>query len=121
MLHPGGGDPAATGKSGRWRALLEHDLEHRLRPARHRKFVGEDHNRRRSRVHADRPDARSAKLHRLAIDPGINPGHRTGSKPESIANSGSVTGSITISTGDLASGTSNIAGRTLIRLNANRL
>ena len=108
MHHPGGGDPAATWQSGRRRALLEHRLEHRLRPARHGKPLGEDHNWRRRSVHADRVDAQLAGIPRRALNPGVDPGHRTSSDAESIARSGSIAGRVTSGTRDFARSTSSI-------------
>ena len=90
MLHPDSGDPAATRQSGRGCAFLEHGFEHRLRPAWYGKPVGEDHNRRRSSVHADRVDAEFANTDRLAFNPRVNTGKRTARKPEPIAGSGSI-------------------------------
>jgi len=90
VLHPDRDDPAATGQSGRGRALLEHAFEHGLRPARHGELVGEDHDRRCDSVHVDRVDARSAGFHRFAIGVAIDTGRaRCDSEPN--AGSGATT------------------------------
>ena len=83
MLRVDSSDPAATGQSGRGRALLEQPVEHRLRPARHGQPPGEDHDRRRRRVHAYRVDARPANHDRLALSARID----TSACSESIAGS----------------------------------
>jgi len=106
--HPGGSDPAAAGQGGRGRAFLEHDLEHRFRPARDCKLVGQDHNRRRRRVHADRIDTRFAAIHRLALDPGVDTRKRSSHCAESIADSGSITRRITSCPRDITRRTGSI-------------
>ena len=98
MLHPDRSDPAATGQSGRRRALLEHTFEHGLRPARHGKLNGEDHDRRCSRVHADRLDARSSGIHRIEIGVAINTGRAC---RDSEPNVGSSATSASVGTGDI--------------------
>jgi hypothetical protein len=83
-------DPAATGQIGRRCALLEHTFEHGFRPAWHREFAREDHDRRGGGVYANRASARFAEFEWWPIGLAVGTG-RTGSD----ANSGTryVTGS----------------------------
>ena len=56
LHHFGRGDPAATRQGRCGSALLKHFIEHRIRTARHGESACKDHDRRRSRIHADRAD-----------------------------------------------------------------
>ena len=91
MLDPDRSDPAATGQSGRGSALFKHAFEHGIRPARHGKSVGEDHDRRCGSFYADRVNAGSAGVHGIAIGVAIGPGRASG-EPESDANTGGTSG-----------------------------
>jgi len=86
--HPDRGDLAATGQSRRWRVVLQHALEHGLRPARHGESVGEDHDRRGGSVHVDCVDAWFADLQWFAIGVAIDTRKRTRSEPESDSDPG---------------------------------
>jgi hypothetical protein len=79
--HPDRGDPAATRQSRRRRALLELFIEHGIRPARHSKPVGEDHDRRGGRVHVDRVGAWFTFLHWNTIGIAVGTHERTNSDP----------------------------------------
>ncbi len=111
MRHPGSGDPAATGQSGRRRFVLEFTLEHGFRPTRHRESAREDHDRRGSGVYAACVDAQFAGVHRLALSVGIATRERPGREPEpntraAISASGTTAGAcdITSRTGSIAGG-----------------
>jgi hypothetical protein len=90
LLHPDSGDSAATGQSGRRRAVLELAVEHRVRSARHRESFGEDHDWCCGSVHADRVDARPACRDWVALSARVDTSARC--QPEPIADRG--TGSI---------------------------
>ena len=87
MLDPDRSDPAATRQSRRRRAVLKHAFEHGLRPARHSELAGEDHDRRRRSVHADRLDAGTSGVHWFEIGVAISTG-RARREPEPNANTG---------------------------------
>ena len=111
MLDPDRGDPAATRQSRRGSALFEHAFEHGVWPARHREFVGEDHDRRRSRVYGDRVDVGSAGIHRIAFGVAIDTGG-TGGEPQPDTNTGATSRArcITSDTRGFTSGESVISG-----------
>ena len=94
------GDTAATRQSRRGSAVFEHAFEHGFRPARYSEFVGEDYDRRGGSIYADRVDAGSAGVHRIAIGVAINPG-RASSEPKSDAGSGTTSANARIGARDI--------------------
>jgi hypothetical protein len=86
---PDRGRVAATRQSRRRRVVLEHVIEHCVRPARHSEPPREDHDRRRGGVHAGRTRAWFANPQRFAFRVVVSTG---GASSESDSNSGARTG-----------------------------
>jgi hypothetical protein len=81
--HPDCGDSAATGQSRRGRVVLQHALEHGLRPTWHGESACEDHDRRSGCVYVDSVDAWFADFQWLTLGAAIDTRERARGEPES--------------------------------------
>src|ERR1044072_7104225 len=77
MPYPDCGCLTATRQGRRRRLVLEHVIEHGVWTTRYGESVGEDHNRCRSRIHADRTRTWFAESQWFALGVIVDAGDRT--------------------------------------------
>jgi hypothetical protein len=89
VLHPGGGDSAATWQSGCGRTLLEQRLEHGFWTTWHGEPFSEDHDWSSSSIHADRAHTRFATPDGLSLGVAIR--NRAGVNSDPSAHATAIT------------------------------
>src|ERR1051326_2017782 len=87
MPDPDCGCLTATRQGRRRRLVLEHVIEHGVWTTRHGESVGEDHDRCRSRIHADRTRTWFAESQWFAIGVIVDAGDRTFSAADAFTGS----------------------------------